>query len=153
MRCRCSPWETATVAACGVGATEVPGFTTGSAAGVLDTGLTAGVSMVPHASEGDGISRPRRPLASLTEAAAHYRRSDSTFCGTELACATIAVPACCRIWARVRAAVSAAKSVSWIRLREAERFTETAWRLLIVESKRFWMVPSVRRSADTRARA
>ena len=33
-----------------------------------------------------------------------------------------------------------------MRLREADRFSDTAWRLLIVESKRFWMAPSVLRS-------
>jgi len=31
-----------------------------------------------------------------------------TDCGNALACASIAVPACCRIWARVRLAVSSA---------------------------------------------
>src|ERR1043165_728034 len=102
----------APAAAMAVGAQVAAGVTTGWAAGALDTGLTAWVSMLPHPSEGDGILRSRRPPSSLPEAAAHQRRSDSTFCGTVLACATLAVPACCRIWARVRAAVSDAKSVS-----------------------------------------
>jgi hypothetical protein len=47
------------------------------------------------------------------------RSSDSTLCGAALACASIAVPACCRICARVSAAVSLAKSASTIRPRAA----------------------------------
>src|SRR5690606_21032634 len=35
------------------------------------------------------------------------RSSDSTFCGTAFACESIAMPACCRTWARERFAVSA----------------------------------------------
>jgi hypothetical protein len=38
----------------------------------------------------------------------HWRSSDITCCGSWLACATIALPACCRIWARDRLADSAA---------------------------------------------
>ena len=45
-------------------------------------------------------------------APAAYRKSDSTPCGSWLACATMAVPACCRICARDRLAVSTAKSAS-----------------------------------------
>lgn len=45
-------------------------------------------------------------------APAAYRKSDSTPCGSWLAWATIAVPACCKIWARDRLAVSTAKSAS-----------------------------------------
>ena len=65
----------------------------------------------------------------------------------------MAVPACCRIWARVSAAVSEAKSVSRMRLREAERFSDTVCRLLMVDSKRFWMAPNVPRSSLTDFRA
>ena len=41
-----------------------------------------------------------------------YRSRASTPCGNWLDCATIAVPACCRICERERLAVSAAKSAS-----------------------------------------
>ena len=58
-----------------------------------------------------------------------------------MAWARIATPACCRICARVRAAVSAAKSASWIRLLEAARFSDTAVRLAMVDSNRFWIAP------------
>src|SRR5262249_26294833 len=75
--------------------------------------------------------------------------SDGRCWGPEFACATIAVPACCRIWARVRFAVSAAKSVSRMRLREAERFSDTACKLLMVDWKRFWIAPSVLRRVET----
>ena len=51
----------------------------------------------------------------------HYcLSSDNTDCGAAFACASIAVPACCMIWARVMAAVSCAKSASMIRLRAAD---------------------------------
>ena len=59
-----------------------------------------------------------------------------------MACATIAVPACCSTWARDRFAVSAAKSASWMRLREADRFSLVVCRFAIVDEKRFWIAPS-----------
>src|SRR5262245_30360326 len=40
-----------------------------------------------------------------------------------------------------------------MRLREADRFSETAWRLLIVDWKRFWIAPSVLRSVLTEVSA
>ena len=69
----------------------------------------------------------------------------STSCGSWFACATIAVPACCRTWARDRAAVSAAKSASWMRLRDAERFSLAVCRFSIVDEKRFCTAPSAAR--------
>jgi hypothetical protein len=66
-----------------------------------------------------------------------YRNKASTPCGNWLACATMAVPACCSTCARLRLAVSAAKSASVIRLREAVRFSPVACRLSMVELKRF----------------
>ena len=62
-----------------------------------------------------------------------------------MAWAIIAVPACCRTWARDRFAVSAAKSASWMRLREAERFSLPVCRFWIVDEKRFCTAPSVAR--------
>ncbi|MNV65902.1 hypothetical protein D3C71_1586250 [compost metagenome] len=53
----------------------------------------------------------------------------------------MAVPACCRIWVRVSSAVSLAKSVSLMRLREADRFSEEVCRLATTEVKRFWIAP------------
>ena len=70
-----------------------------------------------------------------------------------MAWANTATPACCRICALVSEAVSAAKSASWMRLRDAVRFSDTAWRFEIVDSKRFWMAPNWLRSEDTEVRA
>ena len=53
----------------------------------------------------------------------------------------MAVPACCRIWVRVSSAVSLAKSVSLMRLREADRFSVEVCRLATTEVKRFWIAP------------
>ncbi|MNV61804.1 hypothetical protein D3C71_1543280 [compost metagenome] len=53
----------------------------------------------------------------------------------------MAVPACCRIWVRVSSAVSLAKSVSLMRLRDADRFSVEVCRLATTEVKRFWMAP------------
>ena len=78
-----------------------------------------------------------------------YCSRAKTLCGAVLAWARIAMPACCRICAFVNAAVSAAKSASRIRLREASRFSLTADKLAIVDSKRFWMAPSVLRKPLT----
>ena len=69
----------------------------------------------------------------------------SASCGWALACDSTATPACCRICALVSAAVSAAKSASWIRPREAARFSLTVCRLMIVDSKRFWIAPRLPR--------
>src|SRR5690554_5341184 len=65
----------------------------------------------------------------------------STACGSWLAWASMAVPACCMIWFLVRLADSAAKSVSMIRLRAADTFSEMFCRLLMVDSKRFCTAP------------
>src|SRR6188508_2607944 len=40
-----------------------------------------------------------------------------------------------------------------MRLREADRFSDTPWRLLIVDWKRFWIAPSVLRSVLTEVSA
>jgi hypothetical protein len=66
-----------------------------------------------------------------------------------LACASIAVPAWERICERVKLIISAAMSVSRIRLSEAERFSTATLTLLMVCSKRFWMAPSSARCVDT----
>ena len=73
--------------------------------------------------------------------------------GLAFACASIAVPACCRIWVRVRFAVSAAKSASRMRLRDADRFSAVVCRLAIADSKRFWYEPSTPRVETTWASA
>src|SRR5207237_1379430 len=69
------------------------------------------------------------------------------------ACATIAVAACCSTWARDRFAVSEAKSASWMRLREADRFSLLVCRLLIVDENRFWIAPRSARPLFTCDRA
>ena len=64
----------------------------------------------------DGVSatapRYQDGLVKLSWICSAYFSSDSTCCGSALAWANIAVPACCRIWLRVRLAVSEAKSAS-----------------------------------------
>ena len=70
-----------------------------------------------------------------------YWRSLSTSCGIWLACATIAVPACCSTWARDRFAVSAAKSASWIGCARPRR-SGRVLHVRTVEVKRFWTAPS-----------
>src|SRR5690606_2142938 len=81
------------------------------------------------------------------------RRRLSTFCGIWLAWASMAVPACCRICVRDSSAVSLAKSVSMMRLREADRFSEVVCRLATTELKRFWIAPRSARESFTLPRA
>ena len=57
------------------------------------------------------------------------------------ACDNIDTPACCRIWPRVILATSAAKSVSMMRERAADTFSEILARFEIVLSIRFWIAP------------
>src|SRR4051812_26506334 len=78
-------------------------------------------------------------------AARDYLSSCRTCDGNWFACAIIAVPACWRICARARFAVSTAKSASWIRLRDAVRFSLDVVRFSIVEENRFWIAPSAAR--------
>src|SRR5712691_5923549 len=82
-----------------------------------------------------------------------YRSRVNTDCDIWFVCASMATPACCRIWALVIAAVSCAKSASWIRLREALRFSDIVCRLAIAESKRFCTAPRVPRKVFTVERA
>ena len=70
-----------------------------------------------------------------------------------MAWANIATPACCSTCARVRLAVSCAKSASWIREREAERFSVVLRRFEITESKRLLMAPMVAREEFTEVSA
>src|SRR5690606_41077241 len=69
------------------------------------------------------------------------------------ACASIATPACCSTWARVSAAVSAAKSASRIRDREADMFSTDVDRFATTDSKRFWIAPRSAREPLTSVRA
>src|SRR6187401_873262 len=50
-------------------------------------------------------------------------RSDRTFCGAWLACASMEVPACCRMFNFVNFVISAAMSTSRMRDSEAVRFS------------------------------
>ena len=72
-------------------------------------------------------------------------------CGAAFAWASMAVPACNRIWSRVKLTISAAMSVSRMRLSEAERFSVVTWRFAMVDSNRFWSAPSLPRRAETDA--
>ena len=73
------------------------------------------------------------------------------FWGTALAWPSMAVPACWRIWFLVNWTISSAMSVSLIRDSEAARFSVVTCRLLIVDSRRFWVAPSVPRVAEIAA--
>jgi hypothetical protein len=66
-----------------------------------------------------------------------------------LACASIAVPACDRIWFFVNSTISDAMSVSRIRLSDAVTFSTATLRLLIVCSNRFWYAPRLARAVET----
>ena len=79
----------------------------------------------------------RRRCASPAISAA----ASSTVFGSWLACATIALPACCRICARDRFAVSAAKSASMIRPRAADWFSPVIDRFEIAMPKRLIAAP------------
>ena len=63
------------------------------------------------------------------------------------------MPACCRIWALVRLAVSAAKSASKIRERDALTFSEVVWALEMAVLKRFCTAPRPARRSATNAKA
>src|SRR5690606_27355255 len=52
-----------------------------------------------------------------------YCRSRRTSCGAAFACASIAMPVCCRIWLRVNVVISAAMSASRIVDSAAETFS------------------------------
>src|SRR3970040_39344 len=94
---------------------------------------------------GHGADAPRRKKPGRGRGRApgsiDQRRRARTPCDAWLACASIAVPACCRIWLRDSCADSLAKSASWIRLRAADRFSEVDDRLATTELKRFWIEP------------
>src|SRR6266571_1496056 len=104
-----------------------------------------------------GAERNKAPTANRRGLAKHrpppegggrrgvYCRSLSTDCGSWLACATIAVPACCRIWARDMFAVSDAKSASVIRLAAADWFSTELCRFDTTALKRFCEAPKVAR--------
>ena len=66
-----------------------------------------------------------------------------------MAWATMALPACCRICARLRLAVSVAKSASMMRLRAADWFSTACCRLEMIASKRLCVAPKVARVSLT----
>jgi len=79
----------------------------------IETGVVSGVAVVlpvllvviafvPLNGGGPAPYDAGPPPMGCTHTFSHYGRCCSrvnTFCGIVLACATIAVPACCRIWA------------------------------------------------------
>src|SRR5690606_16704318 len=82
-----------------------------------------------------------------------YCNSDNTCCERALDWASIAVAACCNTCERLRLAVSAAKSASTIRERDADVFSEIFARLEMVKSKRLLAAPRSARVAFTCSRA
>ena len=66
-----------------------------------------------------------------------------------MACASMLVPACCRIWNFVNATISDAMSASRIRLSDAVRFSWYVARLFRRCSRRFWTAPKLARAVDT----
>src|SRR5436190_16693315 len=98
----------------------------------------------PRRRTGGALRRfARHPRVAGAERA--YCSSLRTDCGSWLACATIAVPACCRIWARDMFAVSDAKSASVIRLAAADWFSTELCRFDTTALKRFCEAPKVAR--------
>jgi hypothetical protein len=78
------------------------------------------------------------------------RRRERTDWGAELAWLRTVVLACWRIWARVREAVSAAKSVSRMALSAALEFSRATPRLFtVLWMVYFWNAPSLPRSWET----
>ena len=76
------------------------------------------VQVRPAGAEAGGI---RSDPARYEDAT--YLRSCRTACGAWLACASMAVPACCRIWFLVRVTISSAMSTSRMRLSAEVRFS------------------------------
>src|SRR5205809_1849594 len=68
----------------------------------------------------------------------HQPRSFRTPWGAWLAWASMAVPACDRIWVLVNLVISCAMSVSVMADFDADRFSTATLMLLIVWSNRFW---------------
>src|ERR687883_2152104 len=102
---------------------------------------------VPESPSSSG--RPAPGPAGQRLAGRAHCSSLRTDCGAWLACASIAVPACDRIWFFVNSTSSEAMSVSRIRLSDADRFSTATLRLLMVCSNRFWYAPSFARTVET----
>src|SRR3954453_21259709 len=78
----------------------------------------------------------------------YYLSSDSTDCGDWFACASIDVPACCRICSFVNSTISEAMSTSRIRDSDDWRFSWKVERLFSVCSRRFCTDPNVARAFE-----
>src|SRR5690606_20556989 len=134
---RCRWWSWLPLARLRRGPLAVAGLQCGRSTvhgGIL--GGTGILGVAGTASKNRRARRERRPAVKV-----HQRRSWSTFWVAWLAWASIAVPACCRIWLRESCADSLAKSASWIRLRAADRFSTEVDRLATTEVKRFCTAP------------
>src|SRR4051795_1230363 len=78
-----------------------------------------------------------------------YRRRDRTPWGAWLACASMLVPACCRMLSFVNFVISDAISTSRIRDSDAVRFSWYVARLFRRCSRRFWTAPKFARAVET----
>ena len=96
--------------------------------------------------EGDSA---RTPTVSPVRLIYAQRSSCRTPWPDWLACASMAVPACCRMFDAVYLTISAAMSVSAMRLLAAARFSAETCSELIVDSKRFWIAPRSARADET----
>ncbi len=108
-------------------AVKTPSWGTTPCGRLCDPVLVARTSATPRR---DGVNAKRaapkgRPFAGVTVCAGtdDYRSSDRTDCGAWLACASMLVPACCRIWDFVNSTISLAMSTSRMRLSALIRFS------------------------------
>src|SRR4051794_14690312 len=93
------------------------------------------------------------PARLLEEFQADYCSSFKIVCGTAFAWASMAVPACKRIWFLVKLTISRDMSVSAICDSDAVRFWLLTCRFEIVDMKRFWTAPNAPRLLETSATA
>ena len=99
--------------------------------------LGAGRPVTTEARRMAGLGDP----ATDAEREGYYRRRERMLCGAWLACASIAVPDCWRIWFLVNSIISWAMSASRMRDSAAWTFSAVRPRRLMVCSRRFWMAP------------
>ena len=95
------------------------------------------------------VFRVRGQAALFTLPIKDYCSKLSTFCFEALACASIAVEACCSIWFFARLVVSRAKSASSMPPRAADRLVEMLVMLETVWLRRLEIAPSSERCVLT----
>ena len=113
------------VGAAGVPEPEIADVTLRSFRGLCGSRPGGAASFVPESEGGGGVASP---TPSIGEVLRHCRSSWCYWsslrivCGTAFACASMAVPACKRIWSLVKLTISSDMLVSTIWDSEADRF-------------------------------